>query len=91
MEEDLTHTKRSRGRPTGTTKPPTMTVEDAVQKLMTRPCINVWPELGLLLGVGRNEAYDLVRRGEVEALRAGRLIKPISAPLRRKLKLEPAA
>jgi hypothetical protein len=90
VEAELIHTKRSRGRPPGTTKP-TMTTEEAVHRLMTRPCINVWPELGLLFDVGRNEAYDMVRRGEIEAVRAGRLIKPISAPLRRKLKLESAA
>jgi hypothetical protein len=41
VEEDLTHTKR---RPP---VKPTMTVEEAVHRLMTRPCINVWPELGL--------------------------------------------
>jgi hypothetical protein len=33
----------------------------------------------------------MVHRGEIEAVRAGRLIKPISAPLRKKLKLENAA
>jgi hypothetical protein len=90
VEAELIQTKRSRGRPPGTSKP-TMTAEEAVHRLMTRPCINVWPELGLLFDVGRNEAYDMVRRGEIEAVRAGRLIKPISAPLRRKLKLESAA
>jgi hypothetical protein len=83
-------TNQGRGRPPGTTQP-TMTIEEAVHRLMTRPVINVWPELGLLFGVGRNEAYEMVRRGEVETVRAGRLIKPISAPLRRKLKLESAA
>jgi hypothetical protein len=68
-----------------------MTVEEAIHRVMTQPCINVWPELGLLFGVGRYEAYEMVRRGDVETVRAGRLIKPISAPLRRKLKLESAA
>ena len=70
---------------------PEMTVEEATHRLMTRPTINVWPELGLLFGVGRYEAYQMVARGDVEAIRAGRLIKPISAPLRRKLKLDAAA
>jgi hypothetical protein len=72
-------------------KPPEMTVEEAVRRVMTQPTINVWPEIALLFGVGRYEAYEMVRRGDVETVRAGRLIKPISAPLRKKLKLESAA
>ena len=87
MKKDLVMTNRSRGTP----KPTTMTVEEAIHRVMTRPCINVWPELGLLFDVGRNEAYDMVRRGEIEAVRAGRLLKPITAPLRKKLKLDEAA
>ena len=71
--------------------PVTMTVDEAMHRLMTRPCINIWPELGLLFDVGRSEAYEMVHRGEIEAVRAGRLIKPIRAPLRKKLKLENAA
>jgi hypothetical protein len=86
VEVKLTNTKR-KWRPAPRTA---MTPEEAVHKLMTRPVIDVWPDLGVLFDVGRNEAYDMVRRGEIEAVRAGRLIKPISAPLRRKLKLESA-
>lgn len=78
---------RSRGTPKRTT----MTVEEAIHRLMTQPCIDVWPDLGLLFGVSRYEAYNMVRLGDVETVRAGRLIKPISAPLRRKLKLDAAA
>jgi hypothetical protein len=83
-------TDRGRGRPPGTTKP-TMTIEEAIHRLMTRPVINVWPELGLLFGVGRNEAYEMVRRGEIEAIAIGRLRKPLSAPIRRRLKIDEAA
>jgi hypothetical protein len=76
---------------TGKKKPTTMTVKQAMHRLMTRPCINVWPELGLIFDVGKSESSEMVRRGEVEVVRAGRLIKPISAPLRKKLKIDEAA
>jgi excisionase family DNA binding protein len=32
-------------------------------------------ELARFLGVGRGKAYDLVRRGEVEHVRLGRLVR----------------
>lgn len=39
-----------------------------------RVTIDVWPDLGHMLGVGRNKAYELVNTGEVRTVRVGRRI-----------------
>ncbi len=41
------------------------------------------PELARFLGVGRGKAYDLVRRGEVEHVRLGRLVRVPRAAIAR--------
>lgn len=47
---------------------------------VSRVTVDVWPELGRMLGVGRNKAYDLVNSGEIRALRVGRrIVVPRSA------------
>src|SRR5690606_3287173 len=47
---------------------------------VARLTVDVWPELGRLLGVGRNKAYELVNSGEIRALRVGRrIVVPQSA------------
>jgi hypothetical protein len=43
-----------------------------------------------LLGIGRNTAYNAIRRGDVESIRIDGAIRVLSAPLRRKLGLEDA-
>lgn len=39
------------------------------------PPIMTVPEVASFLGVGRNRTYDLIRSGQLEALRIGRKIK----------------
>ena len=39
------------------------------------PAIMDVPQLGALLGIGRNSAYALVRSGKVQPLRIGRKIR----------------
>lgn len=39
------------------------------------PAVMRVPELGEFLGIGRNGAYQLVRSGQVKALRIGRKIR----------------
>lgn len=47
---------------------------------VARLTVGVWPELGRMLGVGRNKAYELVNSGEIRALRVGRrIVVPQSA------------
>jgi hypothetical protein len=48
-------------------------------------------ELTQVFPIGRNAAYEMVRRGQVETIRAGKKRKLVpTAPLRRKLGMEVA-
>lgn len=38
------------------------------------PLVLTVPELAKILGIGRNQAYDAVRRGEIPSIRVGRRI-----------------
>ena len=69
---------------------PTPSLEAVLEDLRRMPTVPIWPHLGLLLNVSRNGAYDTARRGDVEVFRAGRRLKVLSAPLRRKLGIEAA-
>ena len=64
LEEDLSDSERAkRQRRTGGA-PVTMTVDEAMHRLMTRPCINIWPELGLLFvsaAVKRTRWFTVVK------------------------------
>jgi hypothetical protein len=68
-----------------------MKIADALRELNARPVIELWPTAAAVLGVSRSEIYALAARGEIEVLPIGRLKKALTAPLRRKLKLESAA
>lgn len=43
------------------------------------------PEAGAILGLGRNGAYEAVRRGEIPAIRLGKLLRVPKAALERLL------
>jgi excisionase family DNA binding protein len=43
------------------------------------------PETAIALGIGRNSAYEAVRRGEIPAIRIGRRLVVSRAVLRRLL------
>ena len=59
------------------TKQPATPEEIAV--ILSRPTMTV-DELGIVLGVGRNQAYAAVREGQVRSLRIGkRIVIPTSA------------
>jgi excisionase family DNA binding protein len=62
-----------------------VTLEEALERLRTRPLIDIWPDTAVLLDCGKGTAYELAKRGELETLRVGRLRKVIAAPLRKKL------
>jgi hypothetical protein len=70
---------------------PPMKIADAMRELHTKPLINLWPTAAAILDVSRSEIYAMAARGEIEVLPVGRLKKAITAPLRRKLRLEAAA
>lgn len=47
---------------------------------IAKAALNVWPELGEALGVGRNTAYGLVNSGRIRSVRVGRrILVPTSA------------
>jgi hypothetical protein len=68
-----------------------MKIADALYELNSKPLINLWPTAAVILDVSRSEIYAMATRGEIDVLSVGRLKKAITAPLRRKLKLESAA
>jgi hypothetical protein len=57
---------------------------DEVERLLSPPCIEV-PVAGQVLDLNRSAAYVAARRGDIETIRIGRLLKVPTAPLRKKL------
>jgi len=52
---------------------------EEIAAILSRPTMTV-DELGIVLGVGRNQAYAAVREGQVRSLRIGkRIVIPTSA------------
>jgi len=49
------------------------------------------PEAGQILGIGRNQAYDAARRGEIPVLKFGRLLRVSIIQLNRLLEGEAPA
>ena len=60
------------------------------RKLLDKLTITV-DEAGEILDIGRNSAYEAVRRGDIESFRTGKLIHVPTAPLRRKLGIDGVA
>ncbi|MCP1969784.1 DNA-binding protein [Bradyrhizobium elkanii] len=59
-----------------------------LEALLSKPTASV-PEVGrICYGLSRNGSYDAVRRGEIETIRVGRLLKAPTAPLRKKLGID---
>jgi excisionase family DNA binding protein len=54
---------------------------------VNRPRTLSVPEAGKWLGIGRNAAYDAVRRGEIPTIKIGRLLRVPVVALERKLEL----
>jgi hypothetical protein len=67
---------------------PPMKIDVALRELNSKPLIDLWPTAAAVLGVSRSEIYALAARGEIEILPIGRLKKAITAPLRKKLKID---
>ena len=45
-----------------------------------RQTIDLWPDAGRRLGIGRNQTYEAARRGEIPAIELGRRwVVPIAA------------
>jgi hypothetical protein len=67
-----------------------MTVEEALEQIRRKAAVDLWPTVGLALGLSRGSVYEAAIRGEIEVLTYGRRKVAVTAPLRRKLGLEAA-
>lgn len=67
-----------------------MTLDEAMREIRTKPVVPLWPVVGMALSLSRGSTYAAAARGEIDVIVVGRLKKAITAPLRRKLGLEPA-
>ena len=57
---------------------------DDVNDLLSQPCVDV-PVAGAILNLNRSASYEAARRGDIETIKIGRLLKVPTAPLRKKL------
>jgi len=59
--------------------------EEALEEIRTKPAVPAWPTVGVALDLSKGATYQAVRRGDFEVVRFGRLIRVVTAPLRRQL------
>lgn len=50
--------------------------------------MQLWPQVGRLLGLGRAATYEAARRGDIPTMRFGRRIAVPTAALRRMLRID---
>ena len=67
-----------------------MEFKKIMQDIKTKPTVPVWPHAGAVYGLSRGGTYDAVRRGEIETVRLGRVLKAITAPIRKRLSIDAA-
>jgi hypothetical protein len=67
-----------------------MELKEILEEIKTRPTVPVWPHAGMALGLTKGGTYAAVHRNEIEVLRFGRLLKAVSAPLRKSIGMEAA-
>jgi hypothetical protein len=63
-------------------------LEKIMQEIMTKPTVPLWPHVGVVYDIGRNGVYEMARRGDIETVRVGHLLRVITAPLRKQLGIE---
>jgi hypothetical protein len=61
-----------------------MMTGDEIDQLLSQATISV-SEYGEIARLGKNQAYKSVARGDVDAIRIGKLWRVLTAPLRQKL------
>jgi hypothetical protein len=59
-----------------------------LKEITTKLTVPIWPTAGKALGIGRNSAYEGVRKGEIETIAVGRRRPVPTAFLRRKLGID---
>ncbi len=60
-----------------------------IEAILAKPTATV-DELARVISCGRNQAYDLVRSGQVRSIKVGRAFKVPTAAIRQLLEGEPA-
>ena len=60
-----------------------------IEAVLSKPTASVYPDLARVLNCGRNQAYELVRTGQVRSIRVGRAIKVPTAAIRQLLEGTP--
>ena len=68
-----------------------MTLEQALEEIRRKAVVDLWPEVGIVLGLSRGSVYQAAEAGEIDVIRIGHRIKAVTAPLRRKLGIEAAS
>ena len=58
---------------------------EQVEDLLAKPWLSV-PQAGAIFGLGRSQAYEAARRGEIETFNMGRLLRAPTPPIRKKLR-----
>ena len=59
---------------------------DEVDELLSKPWLPV-PVAGSILGLNRSASYEAAKRGEIETIKVGRLLKALTTPMRKKLRI----
>jgi hypothetical protein len=61
-----------------------------LREILDKPTCSV-EDLRGILSLSKNHAYQAVRRGDFPSIRIGRCFRVLTAPLRRRLGIEPPA
>jgi hypothetical protein len=73
------------------TKNEKLTDGEIMAEIMVRPVVPIWPHAARAYGISRGAAYAAAQAGEIETIRIGRLLKAITAPMRRRLHIDGGA
>jgi hypothetical protein len=63
-------------------------MDEIRKKLDDNATLPIWPDVGQMFGLCRGGAYAAVRRGDIKAIRVGRLLRVPTSWLKRKLELD---
>jgi len=63
---------------------------EILNEIKTKRTVPVWPHYGFVYDCSRNKAYEEARKGGEEFIRIGKMIRVVTAPLRRRLGIEGA-
>lgn len=53
-----------------------MTIEEAIEEVMRKPLVDLWPTTATLLNLSRSGVYDAAERGEIDTFASGVCLRP---------------